>query len=330
MRALVTGSTGHLGEGLVRTLRGAGVETIGLDIRPSPFTTHRLSITARPELRDVMSGVDTVFHTATLHKPHVVTHSMQAFVETNISGTLALLETAVEAGVAAFVLTSTTSVFGDALRPPPGAPAVWVTETLAPRPRNIYGVTKLAAEELCRLIHRTRGLSCVVLRTSRFFPEEDDDRTKRNAFSDRNLKANEFLNRRVDLEDVASAHLAAASAAGRLGFGRYIISATTPFQPDDVALLRREAPGVVVRRCPRYREIYARLGWRMFDGIDRVYVNDAARRDLGWRPRYDFDHVLDALDRGEDFRSPLSRTVGVKGYHAVTFEDGPYPVDEPS
>ena len=75
-----------------------------------------------------MKACDVVYHAATLHKPHVATHSRQDFVDTNITGTLNLLEEAVSAGVEAFVFTSTTSVFGDALTPPPGAPAAWVTE----------------------------------------------------------------------------------------------------------------------------------------------------------------------------------------------------------
>src|SRR6185436_13682353 len=102
--------------------------------------------------------------------------------DTNITGTLNLLEAAVRARVAAFVFTSTTSAFGDALRPPDGAPAVWITEDVAPVPRNIYGVTKVCAEDLCALAHRNQGLPCLVLRTSRFFLDADDDPVLRDAY----------------------------------------------------------------------------------------------------------------------------------------------------
>ena len=98
----------------------------------------------------------------------------RTFVDTNVTGTLTLLEEAVAAGVGRFVFTSTTSAFGRALTPPPGAPAAWVTEDVAPVPRNIYGVTKTAAEDVCELVHRDHGLPVVILRTSRFFPEPDD------------------------------------------------------------------------------------------------------------------------------------------------------------
>jgi nucleoside-diphosphate-sugar epimerase len=327
MRVLVTGSSGHLGEALVRTLRDRGDEVVGLDIVASPFTTQVASITDRDAVRRSMAGVQAVFHAATLHKPHVATHTRQDFVDVNITGTLTLLEEAVTAGVDAVVFTSTTSVFGNALRPPSGAPAVWVTEDIRPVPRNIYGVTKAAAEDLCQLFHRNQGLACIVLRTSRFFPEEDDDQARRETWTDANLKANEILHRRVDLEDVVDAHLLAAARAPEIGFGRYIVSATTPFLPEDMAELRIDAPAVVLRRVPAYVDTYARLAWRVFPGIDRVYVNERARRELGWRPKLDFAAIVARLEAGAEPRSELAALVGAKGYHAETFAEGPYPVE---
>jgi len=327
MRVLVTGSSGHLGEALVRTLRAREHEVEGLDILESPFTTCVGSITDRSCVRRAMAGVRVVFHAATLHKPHVATHTRQDFVDTNITGTLHLLEEAAAAGVESFVYTSTTSVFGDTLVPPPGSPAAWVTEDVTPIPKNIYGVTKAAAEDLCPLFHRNQGLPCVVLRTSRFFPEEDDDKLVREAWADDNIKANEYLYRRVDLEDVASAHLLAAERAPAIGFGRYIVSATTPFSPHDLPELRNDAPLVARRAVPDYETEYARRGWKMVPGIDRVYVNERARNELGWRPRYDFRFIVERLKAGEDMRSPLARLVGSKGYHAEVFAEGPYPVE---
>lgn len=327
MRILVTGSAGHLGEALVRTLRNTGHETVGLDVVDSPFTDQIGSIGDKAAVRRCMTGVDAVLHTATLHKPHLVTHARKAFIETNVTGTLILLEEAVTAGVVAFVFTSTTSAFGRALQPPAGAPAAWITEDVAPVPRNIYGVTKTAAEDLCELFHEDSGLACVILRTSRFFPEEDDRKVTREAYADDNAKANEYLYRRVDLEDAVSAHLLAIERAPSIGFGRYIISATTPFTPEDLVDLRTSAPLVVRRRVPEYEAEYARRGWKMFPSIERVYVNDRARKDLDWHPRYDFRYVLDCLKAGRDPRSPLSRSVGSKGYHARRFARGPYPVE---
>src|SRR2546423_6030699 len=123
MKILVTGSAGHLGEALVRTLQKTDNEVIGLDLSPASITSRVGSIIDREAVKECMKGVDAVLHTATLHKPHVATHTRQDFVDTNITGTLNLLEEAVLAGVGTFVFTSTTSVFGAALTPPSGEPA---------------------------------------------------------------------------------------------------------------------------------------------------------------------------------------------------------------
>jgi nucleoside-diphosphate-sugar epimerase len=326
MRVLVTGSSGHLGEALVRTLRTSGHGVVSVDSTASPFTSNLGSIVDRNFVNECMRGVEAVVHTATLHKPHLVTHSQQDFVDTNITGTLNLLEEADATGVASFVFTSSTSAFGESLAPQVGAPAVWITEDVSDVPKNIYGVTKTAAEDLCELFHRRRRLACLVLRTSRFFPDEDDNPQTRREYNDDNIKANELLYRRTDIEDVVDAHLLAIEQAPRIGFGRYIISATTPFCPDDLADLAVDAASVVRRLAPDYEAEYARRRWRMFPAIDRVYVNLRARKDLGWSPRYDFAYALERLRVDADFRSPLSRVVGSKGYHADRFKDGLYPV----
>ena len=318
MTILVTGSAGHLGEALMRTLRASGPPARGLDIKPSPFTDAVGSICDAGFVADAMRGVHSVLHAATLHKPHIFTHSNQEFVDTNVKGTLILLEQAIAAGIDSFIYTSTTSAFGSALTPAAGQPAAWITEDVAPVPKNIYGVTKVAAESLCELFFRKHALPVLVLRTSRFFPEPDDDEAIATGYETPNAQANEFLYRRVDIEDVVTAHTSAMNRARAIGFRRYVISATTPFRREDLTALRRDAPEVVRRLFPRFDALYANRGWRMFPSLDRVYVNDLAQTELSWRPRYNFAHVLDCLERGVDFRSDLARDVGSKGYHAYS------------
>jgi UDP-glucose 4-epimerase len=322
VRVLITGSSGHLGEALMRALGEEGLDVVGLDVLASPFTTVVGSVADRGCVKRCVEGADAVVHTATLHKPHVGSHRREDFVHTNVTGTLTLLEEAVAAGASRFVFTSTTSAFGRALVPAPGEPAAWITEDVRPVPRNVYGVTKVAAEDLCELVHRDHGLPCVILRTARFFPEGDDRDDVRTAYEDLNVKVNELLYRRVDIEDVVSAHRLALDRAPELGFGRYIISATTPFTPADCAELRSNAPAAVRRAVPNYEAVYAQRSWAMFDGLDRVYDNTRARTGLGWSPRYDFARAIESLAAGEDPRSPLALAVGAKGYHAVS--TGPY------
>lgn len=314
MRLLVTGSSGHLGEALIRTFGADGHEMVGLDVQPSATTAITGSVADRPAVRRAMQGVDAVLHTATLHKPHLGTQSRQAFVETNITGTVVLAEEAAAAGVRSLVFTSTTSSFGRALTPDDDAPAAWITEDTAPIPRNIYGVSKIAAENVCELVHSDHGLPIVILRTSRFFPEPDDDPRISGSYSTGNVQANEMLYRRVDIADVVQAHRCALAKAGKIGFGRFIISATTPFDRRDLGELRVDAPAVIRRHRPSFDDRYLAQGWRMFPSIDRVYDNARARAELGWSPQYDFDHVLRSLAAGQDPRSALAIAIGFKGY----------------
>ncbi len=308
MTVLVTGSSGHLGEALMRTLRATGRAALGLDIIPGLFTDAIGSIADRALVARSLQGVDAVLHVATLHKPHVATHAPEAFVETNIRGTLVLLEEAVRARVLAFVMTSTTSTFGDALKPPAGQPAAWIDERVAPVPKNIYGVTKTAAEDICQLFHRNEGLAAIVLRTSRFFPEEDDDPAARKAYRGRQCEGERIsVSPRRD-----RGRRRRASPRDRAGAGNRLREIHR--QRDDAVPAGRiapacasDAPATLSLRAPGWEDEYARRGWRMFPSIDRVYDNALARQDLGWRPKWDFAAIVERLRETGDIRGPLAR-----------------------
>jgi nucleoside-diphosphate-sugar epimerase len=164
-------------------------------------------------------------------------------------------------------------------------------------PRNIYGVTKLAAEGLCRLYASEHGLNTVVLRTGRFFPEDDDTHATP---SGPNLKANEFLNRRLTVQDAARAHLAALDRAPQLSFDLFVISALSPFCRDEARALKTDAAGVIERHFPDVRALYAQRGWTLPRQIGRVYDAAHAAERLGFRCETDFAAVLDALREGRD------------------------------
>jgi nucleoside-diphosphate-sugar epimerase len=239
-------------------------------------------------------GIEAVVHAGALHKPDIARVSSRAFIDVNVAGTLNLLQAAMKAGCDRFVFTSTTSLMiSDAIRREASDAAVWLDEEHGPlAPRNIYGVTKLAAEGLCRIHHLEHGLNCVVLRTGRFFPEDDDTHRE---LSGENLKANEFLHRRLSVEDAAEAHVAALERAPSIGFGVFIICAPTPFERSDAGALARDAAAVVARYFPDAPALYARRGWRLPERIGRVYDSGAAERGLGFRCATDFSRILDAL-----------------------------------
>jgi nucleoside-diphosphate-sugar epimerase len=294
MRVLLTGAAGWLGRHLTPRLMALGHEVAGLDIAASPWTDILGTVADRALVARAFAqcGFEAVVHAGALHKPDIARFPAQAFLDANVTGTLNLLEEAAAAR-ARFVFTSTTSLMiSRAIRAEEGEAAVWLDETAGPlEPRNIYGVTKLAAEGLCRIA----GVPCVVLRTARFFPEADDTHED---IDGANLKANELLYRRLSVEDCAAAHIAALERAPEIGFGVFVVSAPTPFRREHAAELKRDAAGLIARLYPEARALYAQKGWRLPASIGRVYDASLAEASLGFRAAGDFAAVLAALREG--------------------------------
>lgn len=272
-RVLITGSSGRVGQAIAEAMSG-DYEIVGLDLVPGRFTTHLGSVTDPDRVAQALQGAVAVIHTASLHAPHVGLESDARFRAVNVEGTRLLLEAMGNARVGRLVYTSSTSVYGHALEPEDEA--IWVTESLEPRPRDIYDETKLAAETLCREAAEEGLLSCTALRISRCFPEPD------------HLLATYRLYRGVDLRDVGQAHRLALEQAGH-GYEVYIVSARSPFGQEDCAELWRDAPAVLRRRLPWLEAAFRSRGWPLPASIDRVYVIDKACRELGYAPRFNLD-----------------------------------------
>lgn len=301
MRILLTGSSGWLGRFLAPRLRAWGHQVTGLDVAPGADTDVIGSVADRALVERVFGerGIEAAIHAGALHKPDIARYPAAAFATVNVEGTRNLLDAAVRAGNHRFVFTSTTSLMiSEAIRAGAGPAAAWLTEDHGPlAPRNVYGTTKLEAERLCRRFHDEHGLAVVILRTGRFFPEEDD--THRSLCGP-NTKANEFLNRRLTVEDAADAHVVALEKAPALGFDTFILSAPPPFVPEECEELLRDAPAVIARHFPDAARLYASAGWSLPGSIERVYDPSRAERRLGFRCRTDFAAVLAALREGRE------------------------------
>jgi nucleoside-diphosphate-sugar epimerase len=267
MRILVTGAAGLIGSGVASQLR-RDHEVTGLDLRCGPEVQEVADI--RQPLS--LAGFDAVIHVAALHAPHVGLASDAEFRSVNVDATARLLDAASAAGVSRFVFTSTTSLYGHALDPAAGR-AAWIDEDTEAQPRDVYDETKLAAEALVR----ASGLPGAILRMSRCFPEP----LPRMALY--------RLYRGIDRRDVARAHSLALEGDG----GAYVVSAPTPFLPEDREALVADAPAVLRLRAPEVAAGFERLGWPLPRAIGRVYDPARAAAALGFAARYGALSVLD-------------------------------------
>ncbi|KAK3391399.1 hypothetical protein B0T20DRAFT_78392 [Sordaria brevicollis] len=369
---LVTGSSGHLGRALMLSLPSLGYRPIGIDIKASETATFIGSfgdasllqnlftpswLRAQSSLDPQIEPISHIIHCATLHKPHIESHTKVQFVQTNIADTLTLLEAAAatttdpstsdsnadseKTVIKSFTYISTTSTFGRSLIPLSSTSskpkAVHITEQTPCLPKNIYGLTKSSAEDLCYLISSQSPLPVVILKTSRFFPEADDDEDRRASLGDENLKLCELAYRRVDIEDIVRACVASMNAqtypeeGKRRKYGKYIISGPSPFldlgEEDWVRLNEKGPEGaekvmaeVAERLCPGVGKVMEERGWKWLSRVDRVYDSRLAMKDvesggLGWKPDYTFQKALERISRGEEWRSELTAKVGKLGYH---------------
>ena len=214
---------------------------------------------------------------------------------------------------AAFVFTSTTSVFGDALAPPPGAPAAWVTEDVAPVPKNIYGVTKAAAEDLCQLFHRNQGCPASCSGHRAFSPRRTTTRTCAQAYADENVKAERISPsaRRY------RGHRERASPGGREAPGDRLSQIhrqrDDAFLPEDCRPARRRASGWCGGAFPTTRPNMRAAAGGCSRASAASMSTSARDGNSGWRPRYDFARVIDQLRQGREPRSPLAQDHRLKG-----------------
>jgi len=278
-KVLITGSSGQLGRELVKLLKDNNYDVIGIDIVVSPTTDKLIDIRNSDAVNQIVAGVDAIIHTAAIHGKHYeLNYPREEFIRTNINGTYNLLNACVLNGVKKFLYTSTTSIYGKAMES--DKQAVWVDETLTPNPRDIYDITKLTAELLCRDYFEKENIETTVLRVSRFLPEDE------------NTKAIHRLYRGLDEKDGAIGHFLALEKTFKT-FEVYNISNQSPFDKTDLVDLISNPKRVIKKYYPNIENIFADKKWSFPERIDRVYSIEKAKKELNYQPVNNFDSFIE-------------------------------------
>ena len=298
MRVLITGAGGTLGVALAPMLADAGHEPVLFDVRAleTPYESVQGDVRAPEDVRAAVEGADLVVHTAAIHGIHLGTHSRRDFYYLNLTGTFNVWEAAVEAGARGVVFSSTMGVYKPFDKPLSEEKVVALREDLPLRPGDIYGYTKVAGEEMCRLYGREYGIPSVALRYGMFVPEP---------FFRYGIR---LLYGGVDTHDVARSVMVSleALAAGGIQWGAFNVESVVPFTEEDGPQLREDPLPVLDKYYPGAIGLLRGRGVESLAPIREYYPMERAAQVLGFRPERNFDRWLEELVERPEERAEKS------------------------
>lgn len=292
---LVTGGAGSLGRAIVAPLIQAGYRVRLLDIAPvaaAPDGAESVvgDLRKPADVQSAMAGATGVIHAAALHGIHLREHPRDEFWDLNVRGTYHVYEAAAAARARAVVLSSTMGVYGESRAPAPDGPATRITEDLPRRPGDIYGLSKVIAEDMSEAYARMSSIAGASLRYGMFVPEP---------FNHAGIR---FLYGGVDVRDVARANVVTLDRLLEGGgyLGAFNVFSELPFDADDGPALRREPLRAIERHWTDAPGLLEAADIKVWGPINEVYDSGRAARDLAFRPRFGFHQYLEALRAGRE------------------------------
>lgn len=295
MRVLITGAGGALGTALAPVLAAAGHEPVLQDVRrvDTPYEFIQGDVRLPEDALVAARGAEMIVHTAAIHGIHLRDHSPRDFYDLNLTGTLNIWEAAAAAGSRGVVFSSTMGVYKSHNA---GGHGAVLREDVPLRPGDIYGWTKLAGEELCRLYGRQHSIPSVALRFGMFVPEP---------FFRYGIR---LLYGGVDTHDVVRAVMTSigALASDRITWGSFNVESFVPFQEDDAEQLALDPMPVLDKYYPGASDLLGERGVKELAPITVYYPMDRAREVLGFQPECNFDRWLEELRRRPEERADSS------------------------
>jgi nucleoside-diphosphate-sugar epimerase len=276
-------------------LAEAGHEPVLLDVVPveTPFEFIQGDVRDAQAVLTAARGAEVIVHTAAIHGIHLGDHSTRDFYDLNLTGTLNMWEAAEAVGARAVVFSSSMGVYKSHDAPGQGAA---LREDVPLRPGDIYGWTKVAGEELCRLYGRRSGIPSVALRFGMFVPEP---------FFRYGIR---LLYGGVDASDVARSVLVSMDAltSGTVTWDAFNVESVVPFQDEDVEQLARDPLPVLDKYYPGASDLLRERGVTELAPVTVRYPMDHARQVLGWAPERNFDRWLEELASRPEERAQQS------------------------
>jgi UDP-glucose 4-epimerase len=311
VKVLVTGGAGFIGSNLVDELLARGVAVRVLDNFSTGLRHNLAAIEGDVELVEgdlrsyervhhAVRGCEVVFHEGALPSVPRSVQDPLTTSEINVGGTLNVLLNARDEGVRRVVFASSSSIYGDA----PGFPR---TETAAPQPVAPYAVSKLAAEQYCRVFATVYGLETVSLRLFNVFGRHQDPASQYSAVIPRFIAAmqagraptiygsGEQLRDFTHIDNVVAANLLAMDAPDVAG-GVFNIGCGTPNSLNTLVEVLNRLLGTVIQAThttPRPGD------------VERSWADiSLAERHLGYTPRVDFEHGVRLTLESFEERAP--------------------------
>jgi len=306
MRILITGAGGQIGHDLIGALVAAGHQLVSTDLAPRPPSHahaggdwHRLDVTDPAAVQHVFTEhrPELVFHLAAILSARGESDPRLAY-DVNQTGTWNVLEAARRAKVNRLVFTSSIAVFG----PPPSGPLPDpCPDDVALHPTTMYGVTKVSGELLCAYYRARHGIDCRGVRfpglISAAMPGGGSsdyalfmyvDAVRKNAY-----EAFARADTRIPLmymPDGVRALLELAMAdRARLTRCIYNIAAFSPRADEIATSVQRAIPAA------KFTYVADPVRQAILDSWPKSIDDAAARRDWGWKAKFDLDGMTDDL-----------------------------------